>query len=174
MGVWFIQPGSDKAEGDDRLSEIWVILTLEVHLTLSRTMRASTRLRNTAPSKCLPPTIRARLTPSTGSSSKGECQETINGWLKSVRGHKNVLFAEVTDGSTSEGLQAVFKGTSRVPGLDAGASVRLRGKLVESRGAGQAKELVVDTAEVIGECDPEVRISPRPWNQMNDIVPIWR
>lgn len=36
--------------------------------------------------------------------------------MKSVRAHKNVVFAEVTDGSTSEGLQAVFKGESRAEG----------------------------------------------------------
>lgn len=34
----------------------------------------------------------------------------IQGWVKSVRGHKNVSFAAISDGSTSEVLQAVFKG----------------------------------------------------------------
>lgn len=66
-------------------------------------------------------TIRSRLVPSllepSNSSHQKERDEVkIDGWLKSVRGHKNVLFAEVNDGSSSEGLQAVFKGDSRVAG----------------------------------------------------------
>ena len=40
--------------------------------------------------------------------------------------------------------------------LTNGASVRLRGTLADSPGAGQAKELKVDEAEIMGECDPEV------------------
>lgn len=46
----------------------------------------------------------------------GKSQIQIDGWLKSVRGHKNVVFAEVGDGSSGEGLQAVFKGKARVEG----------------------------------------------------------
>jgi asparaginyl-tRNA synthetase len=34
----------------------------------------------------------------------------VKGWVKSVRAHKNVSFAAIADGSTSEVLQAVFKG----------------------------------------------------------------
>lgn len=41
--------------------------------------------------------------------------------------------------------------------LTNGASVRLRGTLTDSPGARQAKELKVAEAEVLGECDPEVR-----------------
>jgi asparaginyl-tRNA synthetase len=85
-------------------------------------MRA-TRFRAASSRSGLPPTIRSRLAPSTlenaeSSSTKEEGQGDvkIDGWLKSVRGHKNVVFAEVNDGSSSEGLQAVFKGSSRVTG----------------------------------------------------------
>ena len=81
-------------------------------------MRA-TRIRAAGPSRLgLAPTIRSRLSPSSVSSSiqddKQGQEVRIDGWLKSVRGHKNVVFAEVNDGSTSEGLQAVFKGDARV------------------------------------------------------------
>jgi len=83
------------------------------------TMRA-TRFRAASSRSGLPPTIRSRLSPPThedagGPSGKGE-EVKIDGWLKSVRGHKNVVFAEVNDGSSSEGLQAVSKGSSRVDG----------------------------------------------------------
>lgn len=40
--------------------------------------------------------------------------------------------------------------------LTNGCSVKLLGELVESRGAKQDKEFRVETAEVVGECDPEV------------------
>jgi asparaginyl-tRNA synthetase len=34
---------------------------------------------------------------------------TVQGWVKSVRAHKSVAFLEITDGTTSETLQAVIK-----------------------------------------------------------------
>ena len=34
---------------------------------------------------------------------------TIQGWIKSIRAHKRVAFIEITDGTTSETLQAVIK-----------------------------------------------------------------
>jgi hypothetical protein len=85
-------------------------------------MRA-TRFRAAGSRSGLPPTIRSRLSPSSledarvlSEKKEGEGEVKIDGWLKSVRGHKNVIFAEVNDGSSSEGLQAVFKGQSRVAG----------------------------------------------------------
>jgi aspartyl/asparaginyl-tRNA synthetase len=42
--------------------------------------------------------------------------------------------------------------------LDAGASVRLKGQMVTSKGSGQARELLVESTEVIGGCDPEVSL----------------
>lgn len=85
-------------------------------------MRA-TRFRAASGRSGLAPTISSRLAPpileNAGSSSgkaDDEGEVRIDGWLKSVRGHKNVIFAEVNDGSSSEGLQAVFKGQSRVTG----------------------------------------------------------
>lgn len=68
-------------------------------------------------SSVLPPTLRARLDPSSSSSSgRAAGVEVVQGWLKSVRAHKNVVFAELSDGSTAAGLQAVFKGKARTEG----------------------------------------------------------
>lgn len=78
----------------------------------------------------LPPTIRAHLDSASvspkaqvtqgisisSSSSSSRAPEQVQGWLRSVRAHKNVVFAEVSDGSNAEGLQAVFKGPARVAG----------------------------------------------------------
>ena len=99
-----------------------MIINLEfrnLDVTTATTMRA-TRFRAASSRSGLAPTIRSRLSPSSPgdagpSSGTGE-EVKIDGWLKSVRGHKNVVFAEVNDGSSSEGLQAVFKGSSRVDG----------------------------------------------------------
>jgi asparaginyl-tRNA synthetase len=100
---------------------------------------------------------------------------TVNGWVKSVRRQKRVAFAVITDGSSPQGLQAVFADpalarryvpmvlsvlTSRSYSCDDsltnGAAVRLTGVLTDSIGAGQAKELQVHKADVVGPCDPEV------------------
>ncbi|KAI5996294.1 hypothetical protein EDD15DRAFT_2387293 [Pisolithus albus] len=99
----------------------------------------------------LPPTIRQVL------SSSGLDQVQLCGWIKSVRRQKNVTFAVISDGSCPTGLQAVLNNTvsSQLKGLTNGASVRVSGSLVNSRGTGQAKELQVDSIDVLGECDSE-------------------
>lgn len=76
-------------------------------------MRPSFRL------SALPPTLRALLADPPLSTSL-----TVNGWLKSVRAHKNVAFAEVSDGSGG-GLQAVWKGKGRADGCVTSKSSRL-------------------------------------------------
>jgi hypothetical protein len=89
------------------------------------------RAGSSAKKPVLPPTIRSRLAESaSGTTSDNSTSQTtssgssgadavgrmrIDGWLKSVRGHKNVIFGEVGDGS-GEGLQAVFKGKAMVEG----------------------------------------------------------
>lgn len=102
----------------------------------------------------LPPTIRQILSSGHGSANKVQ----LCGWIKSVRRQKNVTFAVISDGSCSTGLQAVLSNTlsSQLKlGLTNGASVRVSGLLVNSRGTGQAKELQVDSIDVLGECNPE-------------------
>ncbi|OBZ67426.1 Asparagine--tRNA ligase [Grifola frondosa] len=51
--------------------------------------------------------------------------------------------------------QAVFTNTELTKRLTNGASVRLSGRLTDSIGAGQDKELQVESVEILGECDPE-------------------
>lgn len=55
----------------------------------------------------LPPTIKQIL------ASPVQPEEelvTVSGWIKSIRRQKNVSFAVLTDGSSPQGLQAVFLG----------------------------------------------------------------
>ncbi|GJE99581.1 asparaginyl-tRNA synthetase [Phanerochaete sordida] len=108
--------------------------------------------RSLATLSSLPPTVRQLLAPGTPSSS---APIQVHGWVRSVRRQKRVAFAVVSDGSSTEGLQAVFPDPSLVDSLSKGCAVKLTGVLVDSPGAGQAKELQVQAVDVVGECDPE-------------------
>ncbi|KAI9441417.1 asparaginyl-tRNA synthetase [Lactarius indigo] len=80
----------------------------------------------------------------------------VHGWVKSVRLQKRVAFAMVHDGTTSKSLQVVFQNPALAKKrLTNGASVRLTGVLVPSPGSGQDNELLADSVDVLGECDPE-------------------
>ena len=99
----------------------------------------------------------------------------VNGWVKSLRLQKRIGFAMISDGTCAQNLQVVFpdptlprKSVSGTLGiqkerlmsirLSNGASVRLTGKLAESPGRGQDRELVATSLEVLGDCDPEVHL----------------
>ncbi|KAG6810482.1 hypothetical protein H0H92_011690 [Tricholoma furcatifolium] len=111
----------------------------------------------------LPPTIKQVLS----SPLKPDVEEviTVSAWIKSIRKQKNVSFAVLTDGSASQGLQAVFVGDGEdVKLLTNGTAVQLTGKLVASPGAGQEKELLITSVQggaqnsgirILGSCDPE-------------------
>ncbi|KAJ7281497.1 asparaginyl-tRNA synthetase [Mycena rebaudengoi] len=99
----------------------------------------------------LPPTIRQVLARNLGP------EITVTGWIKSIRKQKRVAFGVLTDGSSTAGLQAVFHEGfgDRVKEITNGTSVRLRGNLVDSPGAGQDKELQVEQLDILGTCDPD-------------------
>ncbi|WVN85099.1 asparagine-tRNA ligase [Cryptococcus depauperatus CBS 7841] len=80
----------------------------------------------------------------------------VKAWIKSIRAHKNVAFIELNDGSSAESLQGVLKGGGKAEGMTNGTSVKLRGRLQQSKGQGQDVELVVDEAMVLGVCDSEL------------------
>jgi asparaginyl-tRNA synthetase len=69
----------------------------------------------------LPPTLRQILQKATSGQSAAS-PTTIQGWIKSIRAHKSVSFLEITDGTTSETLQAVVK-TKKVEGTELPGSV---------------------------------------------------
>ncbi|KAJ9097553.1 hypothetical protein QFC19_006727 [Naganishia cerealis] len=127
-------------------------------------------MRITAPRlDSLPPTLRHLLSrPSSDGIRTTATVTTVQGWIKSIRAHKNVAFIEVSDGTTSETLQAVLKGKGKSSGdlglassvegilshrLTIGASVKIHGRLQKSKGKGQACELLVDDLAVLGSCD---------------------
>lgn len=62
--------------------------------------------------KNLSPTLR-QILHRAASNGPPETATTIQGWIKSIRAHKSVAFLEISDGTTSETLQAVIKGKSK-------------------------------------------------------------
>ncbi|MCD6250405.1 MAG: asparagine--tRNA ligase [candidate division Zixibacteria bacterium] len=89
---------------------------------------------------------------------------TILGWVRTVRVSKSVAFVQINDGSCMGSIQAVVGDPENWPvlqGLLAGASVRVKGKLVPSQGKGQKYELAVDSLEMIGEADATYPLQPK-------------
>ncbi len=77
----------------------------------------------------------------------------VKGWVRTVREQKSFTFIEVNDGSTLSNLQII---ADTVPEhVATGASIAVRGKVVESPGAKQSVEIHATEIEVVGKCDPE-------------------
>lgn len=77
------------------------------------------------------------------------------GWLTSARMGKRVGFLVLSDGSSLASLQVVvpqelLERAAHLRDLGAGCSIRVRGTLVASTGAGQAHELLADEVQVVG------------------------
>jgi len=83
----------------------------------------------------------------------------IEGWVRSRRTSKGGFsFVHVNDGSCLDNIQAVVDGAldnyeRDILELSAGCSVRITGKLVESSGKGQDREIQADSVEVLGWVD---------------------
>ncbi len=93
--------------------------------------------------------------------STGKEQESVlvKGWVRTKRGSKNVTFIALNDGSTLNNLQVVAEAASfsdeELKDVTTGASVAVKGRLVQSQGSGQALELITETLEILGKADPE-------------------
>jgi len=86
----------------DKIASATYVLVFHTLCQYQR-MRASRRLL-----RGIPRTLRAVL-----SESEIPANVEVKGWLKSVRSHKNVTFAEISDGSQTTPLQAVYKGKGK-------------------------------------------------------------
>ena len=81
---------------------------------------------------------------------------TILGLVRSSRVGKEVAFVDINDGSCMANIQAVFANPDSLPNLKkvtTGASVRVKGKLIESLGQGQKYEIEGASIDIIGEAD---------------------
>jgi len=91
-------------------------------------------------------------------SSKGDNQIVFTqGWIRTKRDSKNIIFFEINDGSCFSSIQIVVDKTSGIVDenlnhkLLTGASISVRGKLVTSQGKGQGVELLAEELILIGE-----------------------
>ena len=80
------------------------------------------------------------------------------GWVRTKRGNTQVKFIALNDGSTVNSIQIVADTTviseDILKRISTGASLAVRGSLVESVGSGQRVEIQAKEIEIYGECDP--------------------
>ena len=78
----------------------------------------------------------------------------VKGWVRTRRGNKNVQFVALNDGSSINNLQVVFDlekfPEDSLKPITTGSSIHVKGKLVESLGAGQSVEVLADELQVYG------------------------
>ena len=79
------------------------------------------------------------------------------GWVRTKRGNRQVKFIALNDGSTINNIQVVAEtekfDEELIKRITTGASLAVRGQLVESIGSGQKVELKAESIEIYGECD---------------------
>lgn len=88
---------------------------------------------------------------------------SVNGWVRTKRSSKNVVFVALNDGSTIKNLQLVINLDNESEGFDeetmakvtTGAAIQVSGKLVASQGSGQSVELLTEKLQLSGAADPE-------------------
>lgn len=101
------------------------------------------------------PTIKSVLT--------GQCPlgaYTLRGWVRTHRQSKTISFIELNDGTSVKGIQLVIEPTVEsyqgvAARISTGASISVRGSLVESPAKGQRFEFHVNELELHGEADAE-------------------
>lgn len=83
----------------------------------------------------------------------------ICGWVRTRRDGKGITFLELNDGSCLANIQAVIDDASpaheNLGAANTGASIAVRGALVESPGKGQKWEVHVRDITIFGEADQE-------------------
>ncbi|XP_069828117.1 asparaginyl-tRNA synthetase isoform X2 [Dendropsophus ebraccatus] len=89
----------------------------------------------------------------TANVDEGAKNIKIQGWVRSVRSQKEVLFLHVNDGTSLESLQIVAEPGLKDSALGFGCSVEVCGSLVKSVSKKQNVELKAEEIRVIGECD---------------------
>ncbi len=81
----------------------------------------------------------------------------VKGWVRTRRGNKNVQFVALNDGSTIKNIQVVLTvadfDETLIKNITTGASLRVKGTLVASQGAGQSVEVQASEVEIYGTAD---------------------
>ena len=92
--------------------------------------------------------------------NKGVNQEiSIKGWVRTKRGSKHVSFIALNDGSTINNIQIVTEATDfneeLMKQVTTGSCISVSGKLVTSKGGGQAVEILASSINILGGADAE-------------------
>lgn len=88
-----------------------------------------------------------------------DTDQTVSGWIRSIRNSKNFSFMVLNDGSCQGTLQVVFD--AEMPGYDEvsklliGSCVQATGKIVESQGKGQSVEMQASQIKILGKTTEE-------------------
>ena len=81
----------------------------------------------------------------------------VFGWVRKIRDQKKVGFIELNDGSFFKGVQVVFeedlKNFEEISRLSISSTIKVKGILVESKGSGQAHEILAKDIEVFQKAD---------------------
>jgi asparaginyl-tRNA synthetase len=81
----------------------------------------------------------------------------VQGWVRTRRDSKDFSFIELNDGSCLRNLQIIAKNSlanyADIQRLTTGASIIVRGELVESQGKGQAWEILASKIDIVGGAD---------------------
>lgn len=90
-------------------------------------------------------------------STEVNSEVILKGWVRTKRGNKNVAFIAVNDGSVIHNIQVVADvatiGEETLKHVTTGASVSVKGTLVQSMGKGQQVEIQAKSIEVLGTAD---------------------
>ncbi|PID56074.1 asparagine--tRNA ligase [candidate division KSB3 bacterium] len=85
-------------------------------------------------------------------------QLTMKGWVRTKRDAKGFTFLEINDGSCLKNIQIIvdehIEGFDVMKQIHTGASVAVKGALVDSPGKGQRWEMRANGLELIGPADP--------------------
>ena len=90
----------------------------------------------------------------------GENQQLkVKGWVRTRRGSKHVSFIALNDGSTINNIQVVAEGDNfdeeLIKQITTGSCIAVEGELAESKGSGQAVEILASKIEILGEADAD-------------------
>lgn len=99
-------------------------------------------------------------------SNESNYDVTVKGWVRTFR---NNQFIALNDGSTINNIQCVldFENTPEetLKRITPSAAISVKGKLVESKGAGQKYEIQVTSLEILGDADADlypIQLKNRP------------
>ncbi|XP_062949594.1 asparaginyl-tRNA synthetase isoform X4 [Cynocephalus volans] len=128
-------------------------------------LRRALRFCSSAPFPRHKPKAKLSVRDALGAQSTSGERVQVQGWIRSVRSQKEVLFLHVNDGSSLESLQVVADSSFDSRELGFGSSVEVQGQLVKSPSKRQNVELKAEKIEVIGKCDAKafpIKYKERP------------